>query len=177
MRDEWKYIPGTQDGWVNRDGDVQQGGSLLEPYRHPDNGYRVVDLLVDTNMYDYENGGWQRGQERVYVWQLVKEAFFFNWPVGRDAHLIFVDDDKWNCSVENIRVWSDRLGRIIEVREDNWGYTFDRRMRGQVEIVETGQIYAGPSEAAKAVGGTRSGVSLVLSGKLETHRRHHFRWV
>lgn len=171
---EWKYIPNTRDGYVSVSGDVHQGDHILEPYRHPVNGFRVVDLNVETNTYDYETGGWRLESERVYVWQLVKEAFFFSWPSESSLH--FVDGDSWNCSVDNIRAWSNRHDRIVRVREEEWGFIFDKRLRGQVEIVETGQVFEGPAEAARAIGGTRSGVSRVLSGDLERHHGFHFRW-
>jgi hypothetical protein len=176
--DDWRYILNSKDCYINLDGDVIQNDREVVPFTGS-GGHRVVELLLSTNEYDHATRQWKRGAQVVYVWELMIQAWFSKWPDGAEPY--FLDGDPWNCSAGNLRasIFDPSTGteRVIHVREERWGFSFDRRLRGKVEILETNSVFRGPAEAAKAVGGTRSGVSLVLSGRLETHCGFHFRWV
>lgn len=176
--DEWRYILNSKDCYINLDGDVIQNDREVEPFRQGRNGHRAVELNLSINEYDHDARQWKRGAQVVYVWELMIEAWFSRWPDGASPY--FLDRDPWNCSASNLRAAiydpSTGMERVIHVREEGWGYSFDKRLRGRVEILETSSIFSSPAEAAKAVNGTRSGVSLALSGRLETHCGFHFRW-
>lgn len=177
MEDEWKYILHSHDCHISHEGDVEQDGRPVEPYRDGD-GVRIVELLWDTDEYDDETHQWVRKPQEFSVWSLMAHTWFSGWPAGGEPY--YLDGDASNCSASNLRaIIPDRResgGRVIEVREERWGYTFDKRRRGKVEVIELNAIFPGPADAAKAVGGSKSGVSLALSGRLETHCGYHFRW-
>lgn len=174
---EWVYILNSRDCHVNFDGEVMQANRLVQPFT--EQGHRVVELLLETNEYDYDARQWMRKPQVIRVWELVKQAYFSNWPVGGKP--VFMDGDPWNCHIDNIRALvfdrNEPGGRVVHARKEGWGYVFDRRYRGRVEIVETSAVFDTSEEAAKAVGGTKFGVSKALAGTIENHRGYHFRWV
>lgn len=178
VENEWRYILNSRDCHIDLDGEVMQDGMIVDWHvnRH---GHKAVELWMETGEYDHARREWVREIREVLVWRLMVEAWFYKFPSNAEPY--FVDGDRLNCSANNLLACvfdvRTRLPRVIYAREEPWGLVFDKRLRGKVEVVETGCVYSGPSEAAKAVGGTRSGVSLALSGRLETHNGFRFRWI
>lgn len=177
MQNEWRYILNSGNCHIDLDGEVIQDENMVEPFEGAD-GHRMVELVLKTDKYDRYREEWIYRPQEVHVWGLMIRAWFSKWPMGAEPY--FIDGDVFNCSANNLRAWIPDLRtgqmRVVEAREESWGYVFDKRLRGSVEILETGMRFPSPSEAAKAVGGTKSGVSLVLSGRLETHCGFHFGW-
>jgi hypothetical protein len=177
VRNEWRYIRNSRDCYIDLDGEVRQEDEMIEPY--PDRyGHRKVTLLLETNTYDYENNVWLRAPTELYVWHIMMQTWFTGFPLGAEPY--FIDGDMFNCAANNLRaqIGDSKTGlpRVVHVREEPWGYSFDLRKRGPVEIVETGEVYSGVAEVAKHIGGSKSGVSKVLAGDLEKHHGFHFRW-
>lgn len=179
--EEWHSSILAQGYAVSNRGDVKELWTkekrYVEPYIGPDQ-HLWMDLFVETNQYDYDNGRWARRSESFLVFRLMIDAWFTNWQRG--YHIYHLDGDPTNNSVDNIRATvTDQYGRerIIGVRDDGFYYTFDRRKRGRVEIVETGEIFDGVKAAAIHAGALISNVSHVLAGRLETTKGLHFRWI
>lgn len=178
MLGEWHHILNAPNAFVSRDGEVEQDDRVLEPYRGT-GGHRVVDLLVETDVYDRVENGWKVEPRRFFVWMLVRDSFLHNWP--EYGHPYFLDGDAFNCSVDNLRAIvpdaREPGGRVVHIRREEWGLVFDKRRHGRVEVIESGEIYPGVSEAARAVGGTRTGISSVLAGRKNRHRGFTYRWI
>lgn len=179
--EEWHSCIIAQGYDISNRGDVREWWrgelSFVEPYIGRDNT-AWVDLLVETNQYDYDAGRWVRKVESYPVWRLMLDAWIINWQRG--YHIHYLDGDVMNNSVENLRATvttANGQERVVGVRDDGYFYSFDRRKRGRVEIVETGERFDGVKAAANHAGALISNVSHVLAGRLETTKGLHFRWV
>lgn len=157
--------------WGNTEEDI-------EPYVGRDDDL-FVDLEVETSRYDYDAGTWARMPQTYLVWQLMVRTWFSNWK--REFQIYHLDGDKTNNTVENLGAQifdtQSRTMRTVGVRDDGFLYAFDKRQKGRVQIVETGEICMGVQDAANRVGGLVSNVSHCLAGRLDTHRGFHYRWV
>lgn len=180
--EQWQTVAGAS-GYVisNRGNIVKTFGSVdedVEGYVDRD-GHVYVTLWVETRQYDYDLGKWVRVQECIPVWLLMVKSWFLGWERGFEIY--HLDGDLTNNSAENLRARTvDRHNgeiRVVGVRQEPYFYAFDKRRRGRVEIIETGEVFEGVRHAAARVQGSAGNISRVLSGSLNTHKGLHFRWV
>lgn len=182
MLEEWAYCVSAPLYDISSHGHVvrRDTDELVSPWIGKEDHLYVTVELEETR--------WTRDREwkTVYreeifpVWVLLIKSWTLGWDYY-EFDVCYLDRDSTNCSIENIRAWyiNPRTGekRIVGYKFDGERYIFDKRKRGRVEVVETGEVFDGTQAAAKAVGGTKSGVSLVLNGRLETHRGLRFRYI
>jgi hypothetical protein len=142
-------------------------------------GHMHVDLSVETSHYDYEAGEWARQTHTYLVWQLMVRTWFSNWKP--EFEIYHLDGDTTNNAVDNLgaQTYDRRFQRMrtVGVRDDGFMFAFDKRQRGRVEIIETGEICMGVQDAANRIGGFPSNISHCLAGRLESHKGFHFRWL
>ena len=66
--------------------------------------------------------------------------------------------------------YAEESKKHTQIRE-RWEIT-----RKPIVCVETGEVFASGKLAAEAVGGTRSGISLCVTGKYKTHMGYHWKY-
>lgn len=182
MRERWRYSHIVNGYEVSDLGRVRcwwdGSESVVSPFVKPD-GDLWVEVLEESHTYDYENRSFLRVPTEYRVWHLVIYTWFLRFSPP-EMKITFLNGDTTDCSVENLGAYyrnSRGEIRMIGVREEFGMKIFDKRMRGKVLCVETGEVFAGAAEAALAIGGTKPGVSLVLSGRIATHRGFTFEYV
>lgn len=149
----WRYIPDSLDYQVSTWGRVRRVGATdtMKIGRH-DRSARVK-LMIQTQPHFF------------YVHRLVAKVFI---PGFReDDGIEFLDGDRFNVRLDNLRISDREKGRI------NLRTPKDLR----VEVVETGERYSSISAAARGVGGQPSNVNRVLNGTLNHHKGYTFRYV
>ena len=165
MRYKWIKTKQNYNYEVNEDGYVRNSRNNRILSNSPNNkGYMTVSL------------GKHLPGQLVHV--LVAEAFIPDYEPGLDVD--HINGNKWDNRVENLQ-WvtrSDNLKRAYAMglakphRSDNAG-----EAPKKVQIVETGETFPSISACARAINGTKSAVSLCLSGDRNKHKGYHFRQI
>lgn len=149
----WRYVRGTLDYEVSNLGRVRRVNSDVFMKIGKHNKSSRVKLQIRTR------------PKYIYVHRMVAAAFLPDFQ--EDDGLIFIDGDRFNCRVDNLKIKDRASGRI------------NRRLPKDilVEVVETGEKYPSLSATARAIGGQDTNVNRVLQGTLNHHKGFTFRYV
>lgn len=159
----WSEIHLT-DGWR-----LSSVGELVDPdgkvIREREDGPSKGNVKIDAHYV-----GINVPMDRLLV------LVFFE---GYDSNYVIshIDGDPYNCSVQNLQFFDKRSGERIYCRDYGKKLMLDRRLRGRVLVLETGQIFDSASQAADSVGGNRKDVHLCLTGARKSHKGYHFKYV
>ena len=137
-----------------------------EPFVDPVSGLLLIDI-------DF---GWL--QYRSTLAQAMMRAFYRG--DLRGVSIYYRDADPLNCQLDNLDLWRvDVNGEMIRVgyRMEDGYRRLDRRGRGRIEIVETGEVFDSASAVARHIGGQGPNVHAVLRGRLKTHKGYSFRYI
>lgn len=130
-------------------------------------GIRDGRRVLDAEFFDWRYNS--------FTDRLVMQAFYVG--LQPDMEIRHIDGDLTNDCLDNLEAWWDDPKsnfRRVGVRN---GDILDRRLAGQVEIVETGEVFESVNECAKRVGGQQSNIYGVLSGRIQTHKGYSYRWI
>lgn len=103
-------------------------------------------------------------QKKIH--RIVAEAFIPN-PLNKRV-VNHIDGNKENNAIWNLE-WTTDAYNSQHARDVGLTETY------LVEIVETGQVFNGAYECARAIGGDASDIHRCLIGKTKTHKGYHFR--
>ena len=148
--EDWRGIDEFPDYQVSSEGQVRnvRTGKVLT--RSLVQGYPVVPIRRDNRPKNH------------YVHRLVAMAFIR--PDIEGLQVKFVNGDKDNCSVRNIRVTDFRAPK-------------PRANGRRILVVETGDLYNSVQQCADAINGRREGIYSVLNGRAWTYKGYHFQYV
>ncbi len=171
---DWTYFDDEKDpiwaevplayGWR-----VSSVGDLVDPQgvvvRTPEDGPSKGDVRISEYYASYN----------CSMDLLLTITFFKNYD--KRYVISHIDGDPYNTSVQNLQFFGRETRERIYCRE--WGRKLflDKRLKGRVQIIETGDIYESANAAAKAVGGQSVHVYACLKGERRTHKGHSFRYV
>lgn len=158
MKEIWKALCEYPDYEVSNLGRV---------HRVYDNGTREeVEPYSDFEIIKVKLRNYQ-GVDEVALGYLVMNAFDpYRGPGGWSA-IVYLDEDPWNCSVENMRWKKKNMREIYEKREAK--YINDHK----VYCYENDTVYENVSIAAKELDIDRSRVSRCCNGAVETVSGYH----
>ena len=156
----WKKIRNHDRYEVSSYGRVRNSytGKLLKPGVHKQ-GYLLVWLCENGTRYAKS------------VHRLVAEAFIQN--PNNKPQVNHKNGDKTDNNVKNLE-WVTGSENTIHAYRTS---LFNGRPKVRVKIVETGEIFDSIKDCALAIGGTKGNVSSCASGRIETYKNFHIKYV
>ena len=159
----WAGVP-LSDGWM-----LSSVGELRDPSGEVVRTAEDGDSKGNVRISEY-HASYNAPMDLVLV------LTFFE---GYDKNFVIshIDGDPYNHSVLNLQFFDRDTGERIFVREHGRKLVLDRRLKGRVLVVETGDIYDSANAAARSVGGQAVHVYACLKGTRRTHKGYHFVYV
>lgn len=155
MNEVWAEINGFPNYAISNLGEIVniKYSRSLKP-RVNSRGYNHVILFGDD------------GRKEYYVHQLVAQCFIGDFRHG--SHIIHIDGDRSNNSVDNLRMRGSR-GDIDYVPV---------RVRGRrVRVIETGQVFMNAYSCADYIRGHASNIYACLRGVHKRHMGYTFEYI
>ena len=162
----WFDIPKNNNYEITENGDVRNKKTQ-----------RV--LTGGINNRGYKTVHIKHSDKPEFVHRLVAETFIENDDPIHKTDVNHKDGNKLNNHVSNLE-WVSRSRNVKHAYENGLNYpSGGGENKRSVKVIETNKIYSSQEECAKAIGGSKAGVSLILNGKRkkDTYKGYHLELV